>query len=96
MQTSKNILELEKREQRARDVHVKLASTSMDGYHFNVYDEDDKKIKYIGKISGDHTHDECGCMSFLKGNSADYQRNNPLPFQCKHIIGAHLLMRGFW
>ena len=95
MQTSKQIFELEKRAQRAKDVTVKLSSTSMNGFYFNVYD-DDEKIKYIGEISKDHIHDECGCMSFLKSNSENYQKTHPLPFTCKHILAVHNLMEGFW
>lgn len=95
MQNSKNIVELEKREQKSRDVNVKLFSTSMNGFYFNVY-KDDEKLKYIGEISQDHLHDECGCQSFLIGNSENYKRENPLPFQCKHILGSHLIMDGFW
>jgi len=95
LQTSKQIFELEKREQRAQDVTVKLASTTMHGYNFNVYDKEDK-IKYFGEISQDHTHDECGCQSFYHGNSENYQKTNPLPFSCKHIISAHNLMENFW
>jgi len=95
MQNSKIILELEKRKQRDVDVSVKLASSSMNGFYFNVYKEDDK-IKYIGQISQDHTHDECTCQSFMHGNNENYTKTNPLPFTCKHILAAHNLMDGFW
>ena len=96
MQTSKQIFEKERREQRAKDVTVRLCSTSMNGFYFNVYNDDEEKIKYIGQISQDHLHDECTCMSFMKGNSENYKRTNPLPFQCKHVIRAHSMMEGFW
>ncbi len=95
MQTSKQIFELEKREQRAKNVTVNLASTNQHGFNFNVYN-DDEKIKYIGIISEDNKHDSCTCQSFMHGNSENYQNENPLPFHCKHIIAAHKLMEGFW
>jgi len=95
MENSKQIFELEKREQRSKDVTVRLASSSMNGFHFNVYNEDEK-IKYIGQISKDHIHDECTCQSFQHGNSENYTKTNPLPFTCKHLIAAHNLMDGFW
>lgn len=96
MQNSKHILELEKRKERAKTVTVRLSSTSMHGFHFNVYNDEEDKLKYIGEISQDHVHDECGCMSFMKSNTENYQKTNPLPFQCKHIIAAHDMMEGYW
>ena len=95
MQNSKNILELEKREQKAKDVTVRLCSSTTRGFTFNVYNEDEK-IKYIGDISQDHTDDSCTCQSFMHGNSENYQKENPLPFTCKHIIKAHSMMEGYW
>lgn len=95
MNNSKQIFEANKRTQRAKDVTVRLASTNMTGFNFNVYNEDEK-IKYIGTISKDHIHDSCTCQSFMHGNSENYQKENPLPFTCKHIIKAYSMMEGYW
>ena len=97
MDTSKQILEKEKREERAKDVIVRLCSSTMQGFSFNVYkDEETEKIKYIGTITEDHKGDDCTCQSFMHGNNENYQKTHPLPFQCKHIIAAHKMMEGFW
>lgn len=97
MMNSKNILELEKREQKSKDVTVRLSSSTTTGLNFNVYkDADTKRIKYIGTISADHTDDSCTCQSFMHGNSENYQKENPLPFTCKHILASHNLMKGYW
>lgn len=95
MDNSNSILQLEKRKKRSEDVAVKLVSSSIHGFIFNVYKENEK-VKYFGEISQDHLHDECGCQSFYHGNSEDYQKTHPLPFQCKHIIKAHSQMEGLW
>lgn len=95
MNTSKQILELEKREKRSADVTVRLCSSTTTGFTFNVYNENEK-IKYIGNISEDHIHDDCTCPSFFHSNSENYKRDNPLPFTCKHILAAHSMMDGFW
>lgn len=97
MENSKIILEKEKREERASDVTVRLTSSTTKGFNFDVYTNDLKEtVKYIGTISKDHTDDLCVCQSFMHGNSENYQKENPLPFQCKHIIAAHKLMEGYW
>lgn len=97
MQNSKTILEKEKRELAAKEVIVRLTSTSTKGFHFNVYTNDLKeKTKYIGTISQDHTDDSCTCHSFMYGNNENYVKENPLPFQCKHIMKAHEMMDGCW
>lgn len=97
MENSKSILEQEKRVQKSKDVITRLTSSTTKGFNFDVYTDDLKeKIKYIGTISKDHTDDSCTCQSFMHGNSENYQKENPLPFTCKHILGAHLLMEGFW
>lgn len=98
MNTSKQIFEKEKRIQRAKEVTVRLSSSTTTGFNFNVYANDDlkEKIKYIGTISETHEDDSCTCQSFMHGNSENYQRDNPLPFNCKHILAAHNLMEGYW
>ena len=97
MNTSKQIFEKEKRVEKANDEIVSLQSSTNFGYSFNAYTDDIReKVKYFGEISKDHIHDECGCQSFMHGNSENYQRDNPLPFQCKHIIAAHSMMEGYW
>ena len=97
MQNSKTILEKEKREIAAKEVIVRLTSTSTKGFNFDVYTNDLKeKTKYIGTISQDHLDDYCTCHSFTFGNSESYQKENPLPFQCKHIMKAHELVEGYW
>ena len=97
MENSKQILEKEKREERSKDVIVRLTSSTTKGYNFDVYTNDLKeKIKYIGTISENHLDDSCTCQSFMHGNSENYQKENPLPFQCKHILAAHKMMEGFW
>lgn len=97
METSKQILEKEKRIQRSNDVIVRLSSSTTKGFNFNVHtDELKERLRYIGTISEDHVEDSCTCQSFMMGNSENYQRDNPLPFECKHIIKAHSLMEGFW
>lgn len=97
MNNSKQIKELERREQKSKEVIVRLASSTTKGFNFNVHtDADTKKLKYIGTISEDHTDDSCTCQSFMHGNSENYQKENPLPFTCKHIIKAHSMMEGFW
>lgn len=95
MDSSKQILEKERREEAAEGVIVRLSSTTMHGFAFNVYNNDEK-LKYIGEISKDHVHDECTCHSFMFGNNEDYKKTHPLPFQCKHIIAAHKMMEDFW
>lgn len=93
MENSKVILHKERREVRAKDVLVKLTSSTTTGYMFGIYkDEDAEKSKYVGNISEDHLSDDCTCKSFEHGNDENYIRENPLPFQCKHIIAAHELM----
>lgn len=97
MNTSKQIFEKAKREQKAKDVIVTLSSSTTNGFAFRVLKKAyDKISKYIGEISKDHKHDECTCQSFMIGNSENYQRDNPLPFTCKHILAAHKLMEGYW
>ena len=97
METSKQILEKEKRELAAGDVIVRLSSSTTKGFNFNVYTNDLKeKIKYIGTISQDHKDDSCTCHSFMFGNNENYVKENPLPFECKHIMAAHKMMEGFW
>lgn len=97
MENSKQIFEKEKRAENSKDVIVRLTSATTKGYNFDVYTNDIKeKVKYIGTISHDQTDDSCVCQSFMHGNSENYQRDNPLPFQCKHIIKAHSMMEGFW
>ncbi len=97
METSKQIFEKEKREKKSKDVIVRLASSTTKGFNFNVHsDELKERLRYIGTISKDHLDDSCTCQSFMHGNSENYQRENPLPFQCKHIIKAHSMIEGFW
>jgi len=97
LENSKTILEKEKRVEKSKDVITRLTSATTKGYNFDVYTDDLKeKVKYIGTISKDHLDDSCTCHSFMHGNSENYQRENPLPFQCKHIIAAHKMMDGFW
>jgi len=97
LENSKQILEKEKREERSKDVIVRLTSSTTKGYNFDVYTNDLKeKIKYIGTISENHLDDSCTCQSFMHGNSENYQKEHPLPFQCKHILAAHKMMEGFW
>ena len=97
MENSKTILEKERREEKSKNVITRLTSSTTKGFNFDVYTDDLKeKTKYIGTICENHTDDSCTCQSFMHGNSENYQRDNPLPFQCKHIIAAHKLMEGFW
>lgn len=97
MDNSKQIIEKERREEKAEAVILKIVSTTTKGFAFNVYkDEELTKIKYIGKISKDHLDDQCTCHSYMFGNSEDYKKTHPLPFQCKHILQAHIMMEDFW
>jgi len=97
LENSKSILEQEKRVQKSKDVITRLTSSTTKGFNFDVYTDDLKeKIKYIGTISKDHTDDSCTCQSFMHGNSENYQKENPLPFTCKHILAAQNLMDGYW
>lgn len=97
MQTSKQILEKDERIKKSKDVIVRLSSSTTKGFNFNVYtDEIKEKLRYIGTINHNHTDDSCTCTSFMMGNSENYQRENPSPFQCKHIIASHKLMVGYW
>lgn len=97
MDNSKQIFEKEKREEKSKDVIVRLTSATTKGFNFDVYTNDIKeKVKYIGTISKDHTDDSCTCDSFMYGNNENYVKENPLPFQCKHIIAARKMMEGFW
>lgn len=109
MNTSKQILELEKRKERSKDVITRLTSSYFSteivgdvkittrGFNFDVYTNDQKeKVKYIGKISQNHLDDRCICDSFTHGNSENYQKENPIPYQCKHIIAAHSMTEGYW
>ncbi|MGI9229921.1 MAG: hypothetical protein ACR2P9_08695 [Gammaproteobacteria bacterium] len=96
MDKAKEIKEKEKREAAAEDVTVRLSSTTTKGFAFNVYGNTDEKLKYIGEISKDHLADECTCSSFMFGNNEDYKKTHPLPFQCKHIMAAHMMMEGLW
>jgi len=46
---------------------VKLCSTSMNGFRYNVFHKDDKeftKILYMGEISEDGEHDSCTCTGY--------------------------------
>ncbi len=97
MENSKLLFEKAKRKERSIDVTVRLTSSTTKGFNFDVYTNDIKeKTKYIGSISKDNLDDYCTCQSFMMGNSENYQKTNPLPFQCKHIMAAHKLMEGFW
>ena len=97
MENSKTIQELEKREEKSKDVITRLTSSTTKGFNFDVYTNDLKeKTKYIGTISQDHTDDSCTCPSFYHGNSENYVKTNPLPFTCKHILAAQTLMEGYW
>ncbi len=97
LQNSKQIFEQEKRKEKSKDVITRLTSSTTRGFNFDVYNDDLKeKTKYIGTISKDHTDDSCTCPSFFHGNSENYQKENPLPFTCKHILAAYNLMEEYW
>ncbi len=97
MQNSKQIFEKQKREERSKDVTVVLSSSTTTGFNFDVKRNDEKeRLKYIGSISENNQDDSCTCQSFMMGNSENYQKTNPLPFQCKHILAAHKLMEEYW
>ena len=91
MDTSKQIFEAQRREEKSKDVTVKfLPFYDSKGYHFNVYN--DEKIKYIGFVAKDRIHDECTCHSFMFGNNENYQRNHGHNFNCKHLLKTRSLL----
>jgi hypothetical protein len=97
LENSKQIFEAEKRKRKSADVITRLTSSTTTGYNFDVYTNDIKeKVKYIGTITNDHLGDSCTCHSFMYGNNENFVKENPLPFQCKHIMKAHEMMEGFW
>ena len=92
MDTSKQIFEQQKREEKAKNVSVKfIPFYDQKVYHFNVYDAEGK-IKYIGVVAKDKLHDECTCHSFMFGNNENYQREHGRNFNCKHLICARTLL----
>lgn len=102
MDAGKQILNEEKRKQRAKDVVIQFIDDKCQ--HFNVLsikDEYDRKnpellkikagdVKHLGVILGREPNqkDFCTCESFYFGNSDEYKKANPAAFQCKHIIEA--------
>ena len=73
---------------------------------FVVFDEN-KNIKYYGKISDNKTEDECSCPSWTYGMKFDdataenkskgesrYVAENGYNFPCKHIIAARKIRYG--
>jgi len=90
-------LQLEKRTVAAKKVKMQFLDDTFT--HFNVLDEN-KKIKYTGKINIQLTQDECSCDSFFYGMKFEkisedsekiesrYVAENGSVFQCKHIIAA--------
>lgn len=97
----KEILEKERREERAKDVVIQFVDTNLQ--HFNVLaekDEIDKKsglikfkkgdIKYYGVVIGKEPNksDFCTCPSYWYEMDDDYKKTHAEAFQCKHIIEA--------
>jgi hypothetical protein len=107
MDAGKQIIQDEKRQEKAADVSVQF----IDGLfqHFNIVaaaDEFDKKtgdlktkqgeIKYLGIIieKEPHKNDFCTCPSFYFGQSDEYKKANPAAFQCKHLHAARAIRYG--
>jgi len=88
MQTSSEIFSDERRLVASKGVYVQMAAIGINHSYFNVHDNDDlTKIKYMGKITENRTHDEyCTCPDNFHRNTEDYKNTHPLSFQCKHQI----------
>jgi hypothetical protein len=107
MDKGKQILELQKREARAKEVGIQFIDELFQ--HFNVLatnDEFDKKtgapkfkkgeIKHLGVLFDKEPtfKDVCTCESFFFGNSDEFKKANIASFQCKHLIAAREIRFG--
>lgn len=106
MDAGKQLIQDEKRQERARDVQIQF----IDGNHFNVLtkeDEFDKKnpelikrkkgeIKYYGVLvtKEPHSRDFCTCESAWYGNTDEFKKSSPIAFQCKHLHAARAIRYG--
>lgn len=97
MLSSKEIFSDEKRIVASRDVYVQIADLGVNHSYFNVYDPNDlTKIKYMGKITENRTHDEyCTCPDNFHRNTEDYKRTHAESFQCKHQIAYREYLQKF-
>ncbi len=94
--------QLAKRISKSKEVNIVFT----DSFSFDVLDEN-KNVKYSGKVSDDKTEDECKCPSWkygmrfddliekndMKGESR-YVAENGFNFQCKHLIEARAIQYG--
>lgn len=94
MDAGKEILFLERRETRSKDIPIIFVDplggfiTLKKGIKDGVIKLDN--IKYFGKITKGKLKDSCTCQSFYHGNSEKWQDEHGYCFQCKHIIRARL------
>lgn len=83
----KEILSNEKRIDKVEKGEVKV--TFDDPFHFKVFG-DDKKLKYIGKVSPDFPLTEiCTCPDQFHRNTENFRAEHGFALQCKHLRMAH-------
>ncbi len=91
MDAGKEILFLERRQSRTKDIPIVF--TDPMGF-LTLHKAIDNgvielsNIKYFGKITRDMVHDACTCSSFYHGNSDKWRADHGYAFQCMHIIKA--------
>jgi len=93
MDIGKQQIFLQRRKERATQVSVVFCdSNSFVVVKVPIVDGELKmtNVKYFGRLDPD----SCTCASFYHGNSEDYQRLHPNPFQCKHILKAREARHG--
>lgn len=95
--------QLAKRVEKSKDVDIQFDASLQS---FVVFDEN-KNIKYYGKVSDDKTEDDCSCPSFVYGmkyenasaennskGESRYVAENGHNYQCKHVIAARAVRYG--
>lgn len=107
METGKQILEMERRKERAKDVVVRFVSDTAKNLHFETIKTDSKGYAgWIDKEAGEKPGlDKCDCKNFEFGQkypeiTTDHKKQESLffaehgyNFQCKHILAAKDLLK---
>ena len=89
METSQQILSAEKRQSKSKDCVIQFVKSTETFAYYNVLNEDDSSIKYIGRIEKIPSLNEyCSCSDQFHRNSKLYQDEHGFAFQCKHLMSA--------
>jgi len=104
MDAGKEILFLERREVRSKDIPIIFTNADLVKTGFLVLakdteiDEDGlfelKDIRYFCQITADKQNDSCTCLSMYHGNSEKWLADHGYSFNCKHLIRGRELRYG--